>query len=110
MSSILRQIYDDLLNGNFSFTMQLSIDPQEIEETEMESLSSDHEEVEPTSWPDLSPEEKKKCILKYMKRNKIKGDISLYTFKEIRFNKEERKITRLTYYRKGEQLKKSIKM
>lgn len=89
MSTILRQIYKDIIT-NCAITSDI----------EMNALSS-HKIVEPCSWIDLNNEEKKKYIVHYMKRNKIQGDISLYTFKDIRFNKEERKITKLTYCRKA---------
>lgn len=89
MSTLLREIYNDILTNS-------SI----ICDIEMDSLCS-HKIVEPCSWIDLNNEEKKKHIVHYMKRNKIQGDISLYTFKDIRFNKEERKITKLTYCKKA---------
>jgi hypothetical protein len=100
MSAILRQIYDDLIGNS-----EINVD----EDTEMESLNSEPE-TRSISWPDLSPEEKKRCIFCYMKSNKIEGDISLYTFKDIRFNKEQIKITQLTYYRKGNTVQKTKKL
>lgn len=79
MSSILIQIYRDLSSNNHT------------EYIEMEQC---------VPWSGIDKKDKKKYIISYMKSNSIEGDISMYTFKDISFNKTERKITNLTYYRK----------
>ncbi len=83
MSLILKQIYKDIIKSSNC-----------CEDIEMEVFES-------IPWSNLTRENKKKYILNYMKdHNIIPEDISMYTFKNISYNKEQRKITNLTYYKK----------
>ncbi len=82
MSTILQQIYKDLIKkSNYC---------EDIEMTDLQAIP----------WSKLPVEQKKKYILHYMKNNNIEGHISEYTFKNISFNKEQKEITNLTYYKK----------